>query len=72
MLKANEETYSLCTVPYSDVGFIRNHISAFDLQKQLKGIKKQRGIILPAASVQLAPMAQLLNGKVSTENPKKN
>jgi len=49
---ANEETSLWCTVPIPGFGFIQNNISAFDLQKQLKGLKKQRGFILPAASVQ--------------------
>ena len=49
---ANEETSLWCWIPIPGVGFIRNTLSAFDLQKQLKGIKKQRGFILPAASVQ--------------------
>ena len=49
---ANEETSLWCYIPIPEVGFIRNNISAFDLQKQLKGIKKQRRFILPAATVQ--------------------
>jgi IS605 OrfB family transposase len=49
---ANEETSLWCYIPIPGVGYIRNTLSAFDLQKQLKGIKKQRGFILPAATVQ--------------------
>jgi transposase len=49
---ANEETSLWCYIPIPEVGYIRNPISAFELQKQLKGIKKQRGFILPAATIQ--------------------
>lgn len=35
-----------------EVGYIRNNISAFDLQKQLKTIKKERDFIIPAVTVQ--------------------
>jgi len=48
----NEETRLWCTDPIPEVGFIRNNISAFDLQKQLKGIKENRDFIIPAATVQ--------------------
>ena len=49
---ANEETRVWCYVPVPEVGYVRNNISAFDLQKQLKGIKKERGFIIPAATLQ--------------------
>jgi len=49
---ANEETSLWCYIPIPEVGYIRNPISAFDLQKQLKVIKKERDFIIPAATVQ--------------------
>ena len=50
---ANEETsnYSWFAVP--EVGYIRGGgVSVFDLQKQLKTIKKERDFIIPAVTVQ--------------------
>ena len=35
-----------------EVGYIRNNITAFDLQKQLKTIKRERNLIIPAVTVQ--------------------
>ncbi|WP_372880871.1 hypothetical protein [Psychromonas sp.] len=49
---ANAETSEWCCIPIPEVGYIRNNISAFDLQKQLKTIKKKRGFIIPAVTVQ--------------------
>jgi len=49
---ANAETSEWCYIPIPEVGYMRNNISAFDLQKQLKGIKKERGFIIPAVTVQ--------------------
>ncbi len=49
---ANAETSEWCYIPMPEVGYIRNNISAFDLQKQLKSIKKERGFIIPAVTVQ--------------------
>ncbi|PKH01094.1 transposase [Psychromonas sp. MB-3u-54] len=49
---ANAETSEWCYIPIPEVGYIRNNISAFDLQKWLKGIKKARGFIIPAVTVQ--------------------
>ena len=49
---ANEETSLWCYIPVPEVGYIRNNISVFDLQKQLKVIKKERGFIIPAVTVQ--------------------
>ncbi|MBW2187505.1 MAG: transposase, partial [Deltaproteobacteria bacterium] len=49
---ANAETSEWCYIPMPEVGYIRNNISAFDLQKQLKTIKKERGFIIPAVTVQ--------------------
>lgn len=49
---ANEETANWCYIPIPEVGFIRNNISAFDLQKQLKGIRKERGFIIHSTTAQ--------------------
>jgi putative transposase len=49
---ANAETAEWSYVPMPEVGYIRNNITAFDLQKQLKGIKKERGFIIHSSTVQ--------------------
>ncbi len=49
---ANEETALWCYIPVPGVGYIRNNISAFDLQKQLKGIKQERGFIIHSSTTQ--------------------
>ena len=49
---ANETTDLWCYVPIPGVGYIRNHLSAFDLQKQLKSIKKDRNFIISSTTVQ--------------------
>jgi IS605 OrfB family transposase len=49
---ANEITSLYSYVPIPEVGWIRNTFSAFDLQKQLKGIKVERGFILHSTTVQ--------------------
>lgn len=49
---ANAETAEWSYVPVPEVGYIRNNITAFDLQKQLKGIKKERGFIIHSTTVQ--------------------
>ena len=49
---ANAETAEWCSIPVPGVGWIRHHISAFDLQKQLKGIKQERGFIIHSTTVQ--------------------
>ena len=49
---ANAETRDWCYIPVPEVGFIRNNISAFDLQKQLKTIKKERDFIIHSTTVQ--------------------
>lgn len=49
---ANEETSVWCYVPVLGVGYVRNNISAFELQKQLKGIKKERKFIIHSTTVQ--------------------
>ncbi len=49
---ANEETATWCYIPVPEVGYIRNPISAFELQKQLKGIRDQWGFILHSTTVQ--------------------
>jgi len=48
----NEETAMWCYIPVPGVGYIRNNLSAFDLQKQLKGIRSERGFILHSTTVQ--------------------
>ena len=49
---ANEITSLYSYVPIPEVGWMRNTFSAFDLQKQLKGIKAERGFILHSTTVQ--------------------
>jgi putative transposase len=49
---ANEETSVWCYVPIPEVGYIRNNLSAFDLQKQLKTLKKERGFVIGSATIQ--------------------
>jgi putative transposase len=49
---ANEETSIWCYIPVSEVGYIRNNISAYDLQKQLKEIRQERGFIIHSTTTQ--------------------
>lgn len=49
---ANEITSLYAYVPVPEVGWIRNTFSAFDLQKQLKGIKSERGFIIHSTITQ--------------------
>lgn len=49
---ANEITALYSYVPVPEVGWLRIHFSAFDLQKDLKGIKAERGFILHSTTVQ--------------------
>ena len=49
---ANEETALWCYIPVPGVGYVRNTISGFDLQKQLKGIRSERDFILHSTTVQ--------------------
>jgi len=49
---ANAETSEWCYIPIPEVGYIRNNISAFDLQKQLKTIKQDRDFIIGSATIQ--------------------
>jgi len=49
---ANAETAEWSYIPVPEVGYIRNNITAFDLQKQLKGIKKERGFVIHSTTVQ--------------------
>lgn len=49
---ANAETAEWSYIPVPEVGYIRNNITAFDLQKQLKGIKKERGFIIHSRTFQ--------------------
>ena len=50
--EANAITAEYSYVPVPGVGFIRNHFSAFDLQKQLKCINQARGFSLHSQTVQ--------------------
>ena len=43
---ANHETSEWSYIPIPEVGFVRNNITAFDLQKELKIIKKERNFII--------------------------
>jgi transposase len=49
---ANEITSFYSYVPVPEVGWLKNHFSAFDLQKDLKSIKVERGFILHSTTVQ--------------------
>ncbi|TXH66601.1 MAG: transposase, partial [Thiothrix sp.] len=49
---ANEITANYSCVPVPEVGWIRNSFSAFDLQKDLKSIKAERGFVLHSTTVQ--------------------
>ena len=49
---ANAETSEWCYIPIPEVAYMRNEISVFDLQKQLKNIRKERGFIIHSATVQ--------------------
>lgn len=50
---ANEETSIFSWVAIPEVGYVRGGgVSVFDLQKQLKTIKKERSFIIPAVTVQ--------------------
>jgi len=48
----NADTAENCWIPIPEVGYVFNNISAFDLQKQYKGIRQARGMIIGAGSVQ--------------------
>ena len=49
---ANEETSIWSWVPVAGYGYFRNYISAFQLQKQLKDIRAERGMIIHSGSAQ--------------------
>jgi IS605 OrfB family transposase len=49
---ANEITTHFSHLPVPEVGWLRTNFSAFDLQKDLKGIKAERGFILHSTTVQ--------------------
>ncbi|HEY8095874.1 MAG TPA: transposase [Methylobacter sp.] len=49
---ANKETATWCYIPVPEVGYIRNPIGAFELQKQLKGIREEQGFIIHSTTVQ--------------------
>lgn len=48
----NAETSEFCSIPIPEVGYVFNNISAFDLQKQFKGIRQERGMLIGAGTVQ--------------------
>jgi putative transposase len=49
---ANAETAEWSSIPVPEVGHIRNNITAFDLQKQLKSIRAERGMIIHSTTAQ--------------------
>ncbi len=50
--EVNAITADVGYVPVPGVGWVRNHFSAFDLQKQLKGINQARGFSLHSQTIQ--------------------
>jgi IS605 OrfB family transposase len=50
--KANEITSELSYVPIPEQGYIQQNWSAYDLQKLLKGVRVERGLIIHSTSVQ--------------------
>ena len=49
---ANEITANYSAVPVPEVGWLKNSFSAFDLQKDLKTLKAERGFVLHSTTVQ--------------------
>ncbi|SKA91420.1 hypothetical protein SAMN02745130_03280, partial [Thiothrix eikelboomii] len=49
---ANEITANYSDIPIPEVGWLRTNFSAFDLQKDLKRLKAERGFILHSTTVQ--------------------
>lgn len=49
---ANAITAEYSCIPVPEVGWLRCHFTAFELQKLLKGIKKERGFIIHSTTVQ--------------------
>ncbi|SKA90203.1 hypothetical protein SAMN02745130_03111 [Thiothrix eikelboomii] len=49
---ANEVTANYSEIPIPEVGWVSCRFSAFDLQKQLKSLKAERGFILHSTTVQ--------------------
>jgi IS605 OrfB family transposase len=49
---ANDITAHYSYVPIPEVGWLSHNFSAFDLQKDLKGIKAERGFILHSTTIQ--------------------
>jgi len=49
---ANEESSIGSLIPIPEVGFIRNNISAFDMQKVILPIRQERGFIIPSHTAQ--------------------
>jgi len=50
--EANAITSEYSYIPVPEVGYMRNTFSAFDLQKSLKGITKERGFSLHSQTIQ--------------------
>lgn len=50
--KANEITSELSYVPIPEQGYIQQNCSAYDLQKLLKGVRVERGLIIHSTTVQ--------------------
>ena len=48
----NADTAENCWIPIPEVGYVFNNVSAFDLQKQYKGIRAERDMIIGAGTVQ--------------------
>ena len=49
---ANERSAEFGAIPVPGAGWIRGEVSTFDLQKELKGIRKERGFIIGSATDQ--------------------
>ena len=49
---ANEESSVWSLIPIPEVGFIRNNISAFDMQKVILPIRQERGFMIPSHTAQ--------------------
>lgn len=50
--EANAITADYSYVPIPGIGYIRNHFSAFDLQKHVIPIRKERGLSIPSHTLQ--------------------
>ncbi|MDB4461693.1 transposase [bacterium] len=50
--EANSFTSDYSAIPIPEVGYVYTNITAFDLQKQLKGVRYERELDIPSATVQ--------------------